>query len=115
MIDKEFCSFLEYKLCHAFSNSVDLKIKGYCCDGILLPYSDNEISKKYVDDRHEIVMTTFIGFDGQDRYTLILKFGNKSLSRYARGLAIKECIPSVSENEWYDIDTLNRFITIRLL
>jgi hypothetical protein len=80
-----------------------------------LPLSDNEISKKCVNDKREIVMTAFIGFDGQDRYTLILKFGNKALSRYARNLDIKECIPAVTENDWYTIDIPNKVLTIHLL
>lgn len=115
MIDQDFCNFLEYELSKVFSKSADQKIKGFWCDGILLPDSDNEISKKYINDRREIVMTAFIGFDGQDRYTLTLKLGNKSLSRYTRGLDIKECIPAVTENDWYDIDIPNKTLSIRLL
>ena len=115
MLDQDFCTYLEHEISKAFTNSTDKTIKYLWCDGILLPTSDLDISKKYVNDKKEIVMTAFIGTDGQDRYTLTLKFGNKSLSRYTRDLDIKECIPDTTKNNWYDIDITKRTLTIYLL
>lgn len=115
MIDQKFCLFLEYELTKAFSNSDDQEANGFFCDGILLPFSENEISRKYVNDKREILMSAFIGFNGQDRYKLRLKFGSKSLSRYARGLDIKECVPPVTESDWYDIDLATKTLVVRLL
>jgi len=115
MIDQGFCSFLEYELSKAFSNSIDRKIKGFWCDGVLLPDSANEISKKYINDRREVVMTVFLGTDGQEKYTLILKFGNRSLSCYARDLDIKKCMPATTEDDWYHIDIPGKTLSIYLL
>ena len=71
--------------------------------------------QKSVNNKREIVTTAFIGLNGQDRYTLTVKFGNKSRSRYARDLDIKECIPDVTADDWYDIDITKKTLTIRLL
>ncbi len=75
MLDQDFCTYLEYKISKAFANSTDQTIKHFWCDGVLLPASDNEISKKSVNDNREIIMKVFIGLDGQENYKLTLKFG----------------------------------------
>jgi hypothetical protein len=115
MFDQDFCTYLEYELSKAFSNSSDQTIKYFWCDGVLLPNSEKDVSKKYVNEKREIVTTAFIGSDGQDRYTLIIKFGNKSLSKYARGLDIKECVPDVTADNWYTIDITKKTLIIHLL
>lgn len=115
MLDQDFCTTLEYKLSEAFSNSTDQAIRSFWCDGILSPSSEYEISKKHVNDTREIVMTAFIGLDGQGQHKLTLKFGRKALSRYARDLDIKECIPDVTDEKWYEVDTTKKTIAIYLL
>jgi hypothetical protein len=115
MLDQYFCSYLEYEVTKAFSKSPDNLIKHLWCDGILLPAYDKEILKKKVNDTRQIAMTAFIGKDGQDKYELTIKFGSKSLSRYERGLDIKQCIPDPKEVDWYNIDIFNKRMTIYLL
>jgi hypothetical protein len=39
-------------------------------------------------------MTAFTGQTGQDKYELILRFGENALSRYSRDLSLEECMPN---------------------
>ncbi len=114
MLDNKFCELLEYKLSMVFKNSADDKVENFWCDGILLPASENEYSKKFVNDNRQVAMTAFIGLTGQDKYELILKFGNKSLSRYARDLDISECLPNLEMNNYFGIDLENQRILMQL-
>lgn len=114
MIDQDFCDFLEYELCRAFENSDKEKVKGFWCDGVLLSETDDSYSKKYVNDNKKVRFRAFIGKDGQSEYGLILKFGKKALSRFARGLDIKECIPKQNIDDWFDIDIDNNIIELQL-
>ncbi len=115
MLDQSFCEFLEYELSKAFPNSPDVSVQRFWCDGILLPYAENDISKKNVNDKRFLSMKAFSGESGQDKYQLILNFGPKSLSKYARGFDIKECIPGTANNDWFEVDQENKTIIINLL
>jgi hypothetical protein len=115
MLDNDFCTFLEFHLTKAFSNSNDPSLKGFWCDGVLLPTNENTYSKKSINDTREIMLKVFIGKEGQNEYSMLLKFGNKSLSRYAKDLDIKNCVPEFDENDWYEIDTKTKKIVINLL
>ena len=114
MLDQSFCTFLEYEICKAFVNSDKDEIKGFWCDGVLFPENSNNYSQKFVNDNRQIILKAFIGKDGQTEYELILKFGNKSLSRYERNLDIKECLPNPDKTKWFDIDIKKRKIEIQL-
>jgi hypothetical protein len=115
MIDKDFCDFLEYQLSKSLFNSSDKHLKAFWCDGIILPLNENEYSKKSINDNRQVLVSAYFGKDGQDEYSMLIRFGSRSLSRYARGLDIKECVPSIEENDWYIIDEENKTITIQLL
>ena len=114
MLDNEFCEFLEYEISKAFTNSTNDRVKHFWCDGVLLPTFENEYSKKFVNDNRQIVMTAFMGLSGQDKYELTLKFGNKSLSKYAKDLDISECVPNPESINWFDIDIERQKISIQL-
>lgn len=114
MLDQSFCTFLEYEITKAFANSDNEVIKGLWCDGVLLPESSNSYSQKFVNDNRQIILKAFIGKDGQTEYELTLKFGNKALSRYARDLDIKECLPNMDKTKCFVIDTKERKIEIQL-
>ena len=115
MLDQDFCNFLEFYLTEAFSYSPDSSVRSLWCDGILLPNNENDYSKKTINDKREIQVKAFIGKDGQGEYSLLMKFGRKSLSKYARDLDIRDCVPEVDENDWYRIDTETNKIIIQLL
>ncbi len=70
--------------------------------------------KKKVNDTKEITLKAFIGKDGQSAYELILKFGNKALSRIARDLSIQECVPNPNHANWFTIDTEKNKLVIQL-
>lgn len=114
MLDQNFCEFLENKITKALVNSEDKRLKGFWCDGIVLPDSENDYSKKVVNNKRQIVMTGFLGQTGQDKYRLTLRFGQKASRKYARGLSLEECVPNREDNNWLDIDTVNKKIVIQL-
>jgi hypothetical protein len=114
IIDQDFCEFLEYEICKAFEYSDNDQIKDFWCDGILLNQPDSSYSQKFVNDNRQITLKAFIGKDGQTEYELTLKFGNKALSRYARNLDIKECVPNPDKQNWFEIDIKRNKIEIHL-
>ncbi len=114
MLDQDFCDFLEYEICKAFEHSDNEGIKDFWCDGVLFNQPENSYSQKFVNDNKQITLKAFIGKDGQAEYELTLKFGNKSLSRFARNLDIKECVPNPDKHNWFDIDTKRNKIEIQL-
>lgn len=114
MLDRQFCELLECKIEDALANFDYAPVKYFWCDGVLLPTFEHEYSEKYVNDNRKIIMTAFVGVDGQDKYELILQFGRKALSRYARGLDICECIPEPPSIDWFEIDTTEHKIWIQL-
>lgn len=114
MLDQDFCEFLEYKLCKAFEHSDNEQIKGFWCDGVLLDQPDSYYSKMFVNNNRKVTLKAFIGKDGQTEYKLTMKFGKKALSRYARNLDIKECVPKPDNQNWFDIDTKRNKIEIQL-
>lgn len=114
MINQGFCDFLEYEICKAFEQSDNEQIKGFWCDGVLLNQSDSHYSQKFVNDNRQITLKAFIGKDGQTEYELTLKFGNKALSRLARNLDIKECVPNPNKHNWFYIDTKQNKMEIQL-
>lgn len=114
MLDQDFCDYLEYEICKAIELSGNNEIKGFWCDGVLLDHPDSNYSQKFVIDNRQVILKAFIGKDGQTEYELTLKFGNKALSRYARNLDIKECVPNPDKQNWFDIDTKRNKIEIQL-
>lgn len=114
MLDQDFCEYLEYEICKAFKHSDNDQIKGFWCDGILLNETDSSDSHKFVNDHKQVMLKAFIGKDGQTEYELTLKFGNKALSRYARNLDIKECIPDLDKQNWFTIDIEQKKIELQL-
>lgn len=56
ILDEDFCVFLEYRLTRAFNYSNDERLKYFWCDGVLLPDSEEEYSKKWVNDRRQVLM-----------------------------------------------------------
>ena len=114
MLDLSACSILEYKICEAFKSCDVNGTKGFWCDGVLLCKSAEYYSKKYVNDKRVIILKAFIGQDGQTEYTLFLRLGNKALSRFARDLDIRACMPSAFNDSNFIIDLNGYEIDIQL-
>jgi hypothetical protein len=114
MLDQDFCRFLEHKLEEAFGNSEREGVRHFWCDGVSLPDSEADYSKKSVNDNRQVVMTAYTGISGQDIYQLTLIFGRKALSRFARDLDISVCFPDSDSEGWWDVDVERRTIWIQL-
>lgn len=114
MIDQEFCDFLEYRISDALVNHSDERLKGFWCDGVLLPDAEIDYSPKTVNDKRKIILTAYTGKTGQDLYELTMHFGSKSLSRYARGMDITECVPSAETGNWIEVDPVLHKMSIQL-
>jgi hypothetical protein len=80
VLDVSFCTDLEYGIGEAFEASNREPVRHYWRDGVCLPGSEEDYSKKSVNDARQVEMTAYIGFTGQDMYKLTLKFGRKALS-----------------------------------
>ena len=85
----------------------------FWCDGTMLTHVNDE-TKKNINNKREVVTTAFIGKDGQDRYKLILKFGNESFNRHSRNLSITGYIPNADDKNWYSIDTVEKTLIVSL-
>jgi hypothetical protein len=113
--NENFCSHLEYLLGQTFENSDRQDLKGFWCDGISWNLnSDNQLTKKSVNDRRLIETKALIGKDGQDEYKMTIRFGKYSLRRYAKGTEMIDCIPSSDSMDWIEIEPENKKIEIRL-
>src|SRR4051812_25715246 len=82
--NREFCEHLEWHLGRTFENSGDKRLYGLWCDRILNPFTEKQLTKKNINDTKTIVTTAFIGYDGQGKYEMTIKFGRYSLRRYAK-------------------------------
>lgn len=113
--NKEFCTRLEYRICHELEKSTDPELKGFWCDGVLWkPLVENQLSQKHVNDKRKIVTKAWIGKTGQTEYKATIHFGKYSLRRYAKGNDLTECIPSDESTEWIEIDTEYKTLDIKL-
>ena len=117
MLDDEFCEQLEWKIGNAMEAlwKTDERLKGFWCDGVLLPESESEYSKKHVNDNRFVIMKAFTGKSGQEEYELTLLFGKKALSRYARDLSLEECVPDLENSDWLQVDPVRKTIVVQLV
>ena len=114
MLDEDFLISLECQISNVLLHSKNASIRGFWCDGILLPDDEGEYATKLVNDRRKVLLSAYLGKSGEEHYELELNFGTKSLSKYARGLSIVECIPDAATDDWIEIDTKKKEITILL-
>jgi hypothetical protein len=114
MLTQEFCEFLEFEITRALEASQDERLKGFWCDGVLLPSNEAYYSKKVINDQRQITTLAFAGKSGQDEYELTLRFGPKALSRYARDLSLQECVPDGDSNDWVRVDVDKKTMVVHL-
>jgi hypothetical protein len=114
--NEEFCTQLEYRICHELGKSTDPELKGFWCDGVSWFPTENQLTKKNVNDKRRIETKAWIGKTGQTEFKATVHFGKKALSKYAKGMELTECIPDLeSKAEWIKIDIENKIIEIELL
>ncbi len=115
MFDENFFITLEWEVIPNALAEIDHAItKWFWCDGVTT-ISDSYYTKKSVHDNRYVPLKAYFGEDGQTEYELILYFGPKALSRYARDLSILECIPATNAAEWFAVDIEQLKIEIQLL
>lgn len=103
---------LEVWLGQAFEALPYPDFQGFWCDGVVMDQAESYYSQKYINDKREVQFKTWAGESGQTPYALILKFGPKALSRYARGLDIRICMPD--EGSGVEIDPEHKRIVVQL-
>jgi hypothetical protein len=54
MLTQEVCDHFEIEITKALRASEDERLNGYWCDGVLLPSTENEYSKKAVNDTRRL-------------------------------------------------------------
>jgi len=113
--NEEFCTRLEYRICHELEKSTDSELKGFWCDGISWFPTDNQLTKKHVNDKRKIETKAWIGETGQDVYKATIHLGRRALSKYAKESDLTDCIPELeSQTEWIEIDTESKTLEIKL-
>lgn len=103
--NEEFCTRLEYRICHELKKSTDPVLKGFWCDGISWLPNEKQLTKKHVNNKRKIETKAWIGRTGQTEFKAIINFGQKALSKYAKGMDLTDCIPDLEfQAEWIEID-----------
>ncbi|MET3501813.1 hypothetical protein FHW88_003238 [Mucilaginibacter sp. SG538B] len=113
--NEDFCIYLEYHLSKTFRNFEDNEIRRFWCDGVAMPFVDEQLMAKSVNDIRKIITKAWIGADGQGEYEMTINFGPKALSWYARGLDLKECVPSEESLDWITFARDEKKIELRIL
>jgi len=113
--NEDFCTHLEYHLGTTFEHSDREDIRGFWCDGVSWDiFPKSQLTKKNINDKRKLITKAWIGKNGQDEYIMTIQFGQISLSRYAKGSSLIDCIPPAETLDWIDIIPENKLIEIRL-
>ncbi len=64
MLNQDFCEFIEHEITRALKATTNEQLKGFCCDGVMLPNNESEYSEKFINDNRHVLMTAFIGKTG---------------------------------------------------
>lgn len=106
----DFCDRLEFHLTEMMLQFKDDSLRGFWCDGVLMP-SDSDLTKKKINDRRKVETTAFTGVSGQNRFKLTIHFGKYSLRRYAKGGSLTDCLPDAHD---FRIDLKKELIELYL-
>jgi hypothetical protein len=110
----DFCVQLEYHLTRTFGNLEDKKLKGFWCDGVMMPLIESQLTKKSVNDTRKIITKAWLGYDGQSEFEMAINFGQYSLRRYAKGSDLTDCLPSEHSMDWITLDIEGKTIELQL-
>lgn len=114
MIDNDFCTKLERYIQRGLYAHPDKRLNTITTDGIVFDVGDISIRKKFVNDNRYAILRLYAITGGCEIYDLILLFGNKATSRYARGLHLMHCIPAEFNEDSMRVDKEKREIVVRL-
>lgn len=113
--NQDLCTYLEYHLTKTFAKANDNQMQYLWCDGVSLPSVEAQLTKKSVNDSRRIITNAWIGLDGQTLFEMTIIFGPRSLSKYARGLSLLDCLPSDNTSDWITLDLNARTIELQLI
>jgi len=114
MITHDFCTKLERYIQRGLYAHPDKRLNTITTDGIVFDATDISLRKKFVNDNRYSVVRMYAISGGCEIYDLILLFGNKATSRYARGLHLMHCIPAEFNDENMAVDKEKREIVVGL-
>jgi len=110
----DFFVHLEYHLTKAFKNAPRAnKFEYVWCDGIETPDA-RDISMENFMATREIVTRAWLGYSGQDIYSMTMRLGEKSWEKCLKGHGLIRCLPSDKSIDWVDIDIEKRTIALQL-
>lgn len=110
---QDFCNYLEYHLSSTFRHSSDKKDIFFWCDGILMP-DEQQLSFEIIKNKSEVVTDAWLGYDGQEKYKMVIKLGPCALSNYEKGQSLIECVPDERSLDWVNLDVDNKKIELHL-
>lgn len=85
-------------------------------DGVLMPFTERQLSKKHVNDTRRIETQAWaLTNKGDVKFELIIYFRKYSLRRYSKGSALDDCFPPVDDTSAVKIDFEKKLIELQLL
>jgi hypothetical protein len=112
--NEDFCLPLAHHLTRTFGNSEDKKLKGFWCDGVMIPFIESQLTKKSVNDTKKIVTKAWLGYNGQGEFEMTIKFGETSRECYAKGSDLTDSLPSEESMDWITLNIERKTIELRL-
>jgi hypothetical protein len=114
--DEQFCDDLNLYLMRAMAHCDHPLAMSCYMDGVLMPFADRHLSKKYVNEVREIETHAWALSDkGDIKFELTIRFGKYALRRYAKGSPLTDCFPPANEDSFMKIDFDNEKIELQLL
>jgi myosin-crossreactive antigen len=112
--NEDFCVQLAYHLTRTFGNSEDKKLKGFWCDGVMMPFIESQLTKKSVNDTKKIVTKAWLGYNGQGEFEMTINFGETSRECYAKGSDLTDSLPSEESMDWIILNIERKTIELQL-
>jgi len=109
-----FCAELEHHLSEVFRNCSISKYDIFWCDGVKMPFLDNQLTKDSIFNTKQITTHAFIGANGQGLYEMIIKLGPLSIDACINDKSLKDCLPGSESMEWVKLDTSANMIELQL-
>ncbi len=100
MYTNDFCLFLEFHLSKCLFEETDPEIKGFWCDGV----DYNGETDQQVIGLKRVKTIAYLGKSGQEPYTMIINFGNRSIDALKNRTPLEHCVPEEGRTDWYVID-----------
>jgi hypothetical protein len=111
-VSSNFLLSLEYQLSKKFSSIPDDNVRLFWCDGILI--EESIYTEFTIETEKQIIAKAWIGGDGQDVYTMVIKLGKCSIESYLNEADMVSHLPEGDISTWLTIQPDNKTIEVRL-